>query len=170
MKYLKSFIISLFVMFCIIGCSKDEDSYPSPLKEDCKIVICFDNQTNHHIYFEVNHPSWHVSNIEIQPMAKWEYTIAMKRGEQNVFILPMRACTIYVDGEMTAYFEAKADSTLPTYVPLSDKSFSVEMYKATKESVRKGVYTFTITETTVEAWKSASSRTSVSVGTDLCSF
>ncbi len=155
MKSLPKFIISLCVTFCFWGCTKNEDAYPSLLKEDCDIVICFDNQTSHHVYFEVNDPSWHVSNIEIPPKAKWEYTIAMKRGDQDIFILPMRACTIYVDGEMTAYFEARAESMIPTYVPLSDRSFSVERYKATKDSVSKAVFTFTITEATVDAWESA---------------
>ena len=152
----KNFLISIMAIFtaiCLFGCS-NEDSYPSILTEDMEIVIRFDNQTAHNININVNDQSWYVEDFTIDPNSMWEYSLIKKRGEQDVFILPMKAFEAYIDNIKVAYISAQNASKIAKYVPLFDTSFSVAKIDATKDAISKSIYTFTITEETIEAWKS----------------
>ena len=137
----------------LVSCS-NEDSYPSTLTEDMEIVICFENKTEHNIHIKVNDSSWYVENFTIAPNSKWEYSMVKKSGEQDVFTLPMRAFEAYVDNNKVADINTQNGSKIAKYVPLFDTSFSVAKIDATKDAISKSIYTFTITEETIEAWGS----------------
>lgn len=81
-----------------------------------------------------------------------------KSGEQDVFTLPMRAFEAYVDNIKVAYIDAQNGGNIAIYVPLFDTSFDVTKIEATKEAISKSIYTFTITEETIEAWESIDNR------------
>ena len=62
----------------------------------------------------------------------------------------------YVDNIKVAYIDAQNGGNIAIYVPLFDTSFDVTKIEATKETISKSksIYTFTITEETIEAWES----------------
>ena len=153
MKRMYPILIYMMTVIGLVSCS-NEDSYPSTLTEDMEIVICFENKTDHNIHIKVNDSSWYVENFTIAPNSKWEYSLIKKRGEQDVFILPMKAFKAYVDNNKVADINTQNGSKIAKYVPLFDTSFSVAKIDATKDAISKNIYTFTITEETIEAWES----------------
>lgn len=153
MKRMYPILIYMMTVIGLVSCS-NEDSYPSTLTEDMEIVICFENKTEHNIHIKVNDSSWYVENFTIAPNSKWEYSMVKKSGEQDVFTLPMRAFEAYVDNNKVADINTQNGSKIAKYVPLFDTSFSVAKIDATKDAISKSIYTFTITEETIEAWGS----------------
>lgn len=153
MKRMYPILIFMISAIGLASCS-NEDSYPSTLTEDMEIVICFENKTDHNIHIKVNDSSWYVENFTIDPNSKWEYSMVKKSGEQDVFTLPMRAFEAYVDNIKVAYIDAQNGGNIAIYVPLFDTSFDVTKIEATKEAISKSIYTFIITEETIDAWES----------------
>lgn len=153
MKRMYPILIYMMTVIGLVSCS-NEDSYPSTLTEDMEIVIRFENKTEHNIHIKVNDSSWYVENFTIVPNSKWEYSMVKKSGEQDVFTLPMRAFEAYVDNNKVADINTQNGSKIAKYVPLFDTSFSVAKIDATKDAISKSIYTFTITEETIEAWGS----------------
>lgn len=148
MKRILTLLLALMVL-SLMGCT-NKDNYPSILTEDIEIVICFENLTNHILHFEGFQPSWHVSDFTVDPQSEWSISFIKKKGEQDIFILTTGSFIVYADNIRLADITGKETDLIS---PAHHSYFSTEHYEATRDSVAKSVYTFTITEEVVDAWE-----------------
>ena len=133
----------------LAGCA-NKDNYPSILTEDIEIVIYFENLTNRSLHFEGFQPSWYVSDFTIDPQSEWSISFIKKEGEQDIFILTTGSFVVYADNIRLAEITGKETDLIS---PAHHSYFSAEHYEATRDSVAKSVYTFTIREEVVDAWE-----------------
>lgn len=122
-------------------------------EEDSEIVICFKNETDHQISAEVNDPDWYVSGFSVEPHSSWGYGFEMKEGQSPFFILSMREITLYLDNGQSFNFNKDDLYQTQDFSPTWPHNYHMTSYKATKNSVARIIYTFVITDETVEAWK-----------------
>ena len=122
------------------------------LDDDREIIIRFENLTDHSLYFEFTQ-TWNVDNFTVDPKSEWNYSILKKTGEQYVFRLLVSSFIVYIDGIQLPEINYDNSWSIKEYVPIYN-NFSVTNIKATKNSIDKSIYTFTITEEVIEAWRS----------------